>query len=259
MISWAGHGEDQILRRMLINRPPGTYIDIGAAHPKFGSVTFALYELGWRGISIEPREELSKYWRKIRPSDLLINAALTIEGVDGFISNQGFRSKFTGENERKSGTSYSKTSALSTAKLTAITNEELNISPTFIKIDIEGNEYKIVESLLTNGFSPEVWIIEVIDQSNSEHVRRDSSKEMNILMESHKYQMALFDGVNEWYVEKSSEALNRNIWAPAYPGVENFIPFHLTINYRIRNYIHAKRQYISKQIKKIVLKIIVRN
>jgi len=255
VISWAGHGEDQILRRILINRPPGTYIDIGAAHPKFGSVTFSLYELGWRGISIEPRAELSKYWRKIRPNDLLINAALTIEGKDGFISNQGFRSKFIGENERISGISYSKTNALSTAQLSNITNEKLQMSPTFIKIDIEGNEYKIVESLLTSGFAPEIWIIEVIDQFNSEHVRRDSSKEMKILLESHKYRMALFDGVNEWYVEESSEALNRNIWAPAYPGVENFIPFHLTINYRIRNYIHSRRKKISKQVKKILSKV----
>jgi FkbM family methyltransferase len=254
MISWAGHGEDQILHRILINRPPGTYIDIGAAHPKFGSITFALYELSWRGICIEPREELSKYWRKIRPNDLFINAALTIEGKDGFISNQGFRSKFIEENERISGTIYSKTSALSTAQLSSITSEELKMLPTFIKIDIEGDEYKIVESLLANGFLPEIWIIEVIDQFNSEHIRRDSSKELKILLESYKYRMALFDGVNEWYAEKSSEALNRNIWAPAYPGVENFIPFHLTINYRIRNYIHSRRQKISKQAKKWFLR-----
>jgi len=251
VISWAGHGEDQILQRILINRSPGTYIDIGAAHPKFGSVTFAMYELGWRGISIEPREELSKYWRKIRPKDLFINSALTIEGKDGFISNHGFRSKFMEESERIYGIGYSKTSALSTAQLSDITSEKLIKPPTFIKIDIEGNEYKIVESLLTNSFFPEIWIIEVIDQFNFEHIRRDSSKELKILLESYEYRMALFDGVNEWYVEKSSEALNRNIWAPAYPGVENFIPFHLTINYRIRNYIHSKRQTISKQAKKI--------
>ena len=248
MISWAGHGEDQILRRILINRDPGTFIDIGAAHPKFGSVTYAFYKLGWRGISIEPRNELAKAWKKTRPEDLLIVAALTLTGRNGYILNRGFRSKFIDENELKSADQYSRSKAVSTSELAEIINEHLNVAPTFIKIDIEGKECEVVESLISNRIMPELWLIEVVDQYQSEHIRRESSARLKSFLEVHGYQLALFDGVNEWYVLESSETLNRNIWAPAYPGVEDFIPFHLTTNYRIRNYINLKRRIVLKSL-----------
>lgn len=249
MISWAGHGEDQILRRVLIDRTAGTYIDIGAAHPKFGSVTYALYELGWRGIAIEPREELAKTWSKKRPEDLLISSALTTEGLDGWITSQGFRSRFTQEIEATPGVKYSRSKAVSTAKLFTITKNHLNSAPTFIKVDIEGGEYKIVTSMLSLGFHPEIWIIEVVDQYNSEHIRRTPSLLLEAFLSKFNYQMVLFDGVNEWYVINSSKALHRNIWAPAYPGVEDFIPFHLTVNYRVRNFLHSKRERMLKKAK----------
>lgn len=254
MISWAGHGEDQVLRRFLVNRASGTYVDIGAAHPKFGSVTYALYGLGWRGIAIEPRKEVCRLWSKLRPEDLLVSSALTVEGGDGFMSAEGFRSHFSSQKNLIAGKSYLPAESISTAQLKALMKQTLLSPPTFIKVDIEGQESEIVNSLLSMNVLPELWLIEVVDQFGSEHFRRESSRNMKILLQSFDYQMALFDGVNEWYVHKSSEALQRSIWAPAYPGVEDFIPFHLTINYRLRNFIHFHRYKIVLIIKKIAKK-----
>lgn len=251
MISWAGHGEDQILRRILSERTPGTYIDIGAAHPKFGSVTFALYQAGWSGIAIEPRRELSAVWKNLRPKDLLIEAALTIEGKAGFMTRQGFRSHFVKENENLNNTALSKTNAISTTDLTLIMKDQFSLEPTLVKIDVEGNEFSITKNLLENKVRPEIWLIEVIDQFESEHIRRDSSWSMRELLEAHNYELKLFDGVNEWYVISNSESIDRNIWAPAYPGVENFIPFHLTLNYRTRHLINRWRRKIKGKIARI--------
>ncbi len=259
VISWAGHGEDQILRRILIDRPPGTYIDIGAAHPKYGSVTFMLYQMGWHGIVIEPRPEFTRAWRKLRPRDLHIEAALTLEGLDGFMTNQGYRSHFLERFEGNKGVTVSKTKALSTAKFSLLAREKLSVKPTFIKIDIEGNEFQVVKSLLENDSRPEIWLIEVIDQFQSEHIRRDSSRLIRQLMETYNYKHLLFDGVNEWYVIDTSATIDRNIWAPAYPGVENFIPFHLTTNYRVKDFINRKQKRFLAKLTKALQRIMKRD
>ena len=251
VISWSGHGEDQILGRILKNSPAGTYLDIGAAHPKFGSVTFLLYEKGWMGIAIEPRKELVKLWEKLRPRDILIQAALTVDGRRGFITKQGFRSHFVEAIDAKLENEYAEVNAISTSELLLLMKEKLQTRPIFIKVDIEGNEHAIVESLLLNDFLPEFWIIEVIDQFGSEHIRRESSEKIAKILEASGYSMVLFDGVNEWYILKSSEFLNLNVWAPAYPGVEKFIPFHLTANYRIRDFVHSKRKTVQAFFLKI--------
>ena len=248
MISWAGHGEDQIILRILGGRKPGTFIDIGAAHPKFGSVTFTSYKLGWRGIAVEPRVEVSKYWKKLRPDDFLMSVAVTTQGNNGYLSAQGFRSQFFDETVTGLNARYTPVEAISTAELAKLTREKLFEAPTFVKIDIEGSELEIVCGLLENGVIPEFWIIEVVDQFGSEHIRRPASKKIKKIMESYNYRLTLFDGVNEWYALRSSISLNANIWAPAYPGVEKFIPFHLTISYRMRNYVHMQRTGVTRSV-----------
>lgn len=250
MIAWAGHGEDQILRRIFTKGEPGTFLDIGSAHPKFGSVTYSLYRLGWRGVAIEPRKSLAKQWQKIRPDDFLITSALTKNGESGFLANDGYRTKFVVDDERAMNRCFIKSESISIAKLRVLTEEYVTLTPELIKIDIEGDEYSIVDGLLEQGYRPEIWIVEVVDQFNHEHIRREPQGNLESLMQSFNYVMKLMDGVNEWYVKECSPSLNRNIWAPAYPGVEDFIPFHLTTNYRIRNYIHFKRTRILKRIRK---------
>jgi FkbM family methyltransferase len=252
VISWAGHGEDQILRRFLSKRPQGTYVDIGAAHPKFGSVTYAIYELGWRGVAIEPRQEVFNQWVKLRQRDFLVTSALTVAGIDGYMSNEGFRSHFSKNENLNSKKKYVQVKSISTLQLIDVIKEKLVEVPTFIKIDIEGLEFEIVKSLLYQKMLPELWIIEVIDQFGSEHIRRENSGKMKTLMKSFDYKLVLFDGVNEWYLKESSEAIHRNIWSPAYPGVEEFIPFHLTTEYRVRNFIHSYRQRLKTNFKKVL-------
>ena len=252
VISWAGRGEDQILRRFLTDRPEGTYVDIGAAHPKFGSVTYAIYELGWRGVAIEPREEVFRIWRKLRKNDFLVTSALTVAGRDGYMSVEGFRSFFSTHEGLNSKRKYVPVKSISTSQLMDVIEENLVEMPTFVKIDIEGLEFEIIESLLSQKLSPELWIVEVVDQFGSEYIRRETNGSMENLMNSFDYKLVLFDGVNEWYLHYSSKAKHKNIWSPAYPGVEEFIPFHLTTRYRIRNFLHFRRQWIKTIFKKVL-------
>ena len=56
-VSYAQHGEDVIIWRALGERAAGFYVDVGAFHPRYDSVTRALYARGWRGINIEPQPD----------------------------------------------------------------------------------------------------------------------------------------------------------------------------------------------------------
>ena len=59
-ISYAQNLEDVLLWRALGHIKNGFYIDVGANHPEWDSVTKHFYDLGWRGVNIEPmpREHL---------------------------------------------------------------------------------------------------------------------------------------------------------------------------------------------------------
>jgi FkbM family methyltransferase len=73
--TYAQSGEDQIVLGIFnllgIDRP--SYIDIGAHHPWVISNTALLYELGCRGVNIEPNPDLIPAFRKHRPADTNLN------------------------------------------------------------------------------------------------------------------------------------------------------------------------------------------
>ena len=59
------------------------YVDIGCYNPIRFSNTYKLYQKGWSGIVIEPNINKTKYWKSIRPNDLIINSALVPESYGG--------------------------------------------------------------------------------------------------------------------------------------------------------------------------------
>lgn len=76
MISYAQNFEDVILARVFNDKPQGFYIDAGAAHPFFHSVTAHFYEKGWRGINVEPLPVFFAELESARTEDVNLNVAL---------------------------------------------------------------------------------------------------------------------------------------------------------------------------------------
>src|SRR5208337_5296989 len=52
---------------------PGTYLDIGAAHPVQHSNTYFFYERGWSGVCVEPNPEFYELYKVLRPRDQALN------------------------------------------------------------------------------------------------------------------------------------------------------------------------------------------
>src|SRR5688572_9529303 len=77
MISYALLHEDVVLNRVFGGRTHGFYIDIGANHPTIGSITKHFYDLGWRGVNVEPNPILLELLRKERPQDENVGSGLS--------------------------------------------------------------------------------------------------------------------------------------------------------------------------------------
>ena len=77
--SYSQEGTDMILRRILGNVENGFYVDVGAHHPKRFSNTFYFYKKGLSGINIDAMPGSMKLFKKARPRDINIEAAVSNE------------------------------------------------------------------------------------------------------------------------------------------------------------------------------------
>ena len=77
--AYSQEGEDLILERLFAEKGKrnGFYVDIGALHPKRYSNTYLLYKKGWRGINVDANPGSMAEFRRIRPRDINIEAAIT--------------------------------------------------------------------------------------------------------------------------------------------------------------------------------------
>ncbi|MEY5151517.1 MAG: hypothetical protein RLZZ551_66, partial [Actinomycetota bacterium] len=94
LISYAQNGEDIVLARAL--KPwekRGFWVDCGAAHPKYDSVTKLFSQFGWTGINIEPLVEEFKLLIEDRPNDHNVQCLLG--------SQSGVGSIFAGPSENR--------------------------------------------------------------------------------------------------------------------------------------------------------------
>ena len=73
--SWSQFGEDLIIQA-LVGEGPGSFVDVGAGHPYWGSNSYKFYKSGWSGVLLEPNRSLATKLRRWRPKDRTINAAV---------------------------------------------------------------------------------------------------------------------------------------------------------------------------------------
>src|SRR5207245_1934754 len=75
MVSHAQNFEDVMLARALRDVETGFYVDVGAWDPNIETVTRYFYELGWRGINVEPAPAYHAMLETARPRDVNLRVA----------------------------------------------------------------------------------------------------------------------------------------------------------------------------------------
>ena len=219
LISYAQNGEDVVLARAL--KPwerKGFWVDCGAGHPKYDSVTKLFSQFGWTGINIEPLDEEFTLLTQDRPLDVNIQCLLG--------DQEGLGSIFAGPSENRGSSTtdpllverYAKElgqtfheSQVPIRTLTDILREKQLPTIDFLKIDVEGAELEVLRGIDLSEFNPRILVIEAT-KPNSPEVSY-SHWEDRVL--SSGYVCALFDGLNRFYVkEDDTEAINA-LMAPA--------------------------------------------
>ena len=75
---YSQEGEDMVLVAIFGDSYQGIYVDIGAHHPLRWSNTKKLAERGWWGLDVDPLPGVAEKFRKHRPRDVVIQAAIDI-------------------------------------------------------------------------------------------------------------------------------------------------------------------------------------
>ncbi len=229
MISYAQNGEDVVLNRFFQGRTTGLYIDVGANHPTYHSVTAHFYKLGWRGINIDPNPYRYDLLRKERPDDINLCIALGHEpriGTLQLFERTGLSTLLPDLAEQWAERGYvPRPTPTFISTLAAVCRDYVRQPVDFLKVDVEGSELDVIRGA-DWAIRPRVLLVEGVDplDGTPTHAQWDA------LLTARGYIFTLFDGLNRFYCHEAedAEAINR-LTVPANVR-DGFIPLslHLT-------------------------------
>jgi FkbM family methyltransferase len=168
-------GEDLILAELFLGKRDGFYIDVGAHHPKRFSNTYHFYRFrGWRGINIEAMPGSMKAFRRARPNDINVEAAVSdsSEELTYFVFNEPALNTFdpalAAERDGKKGYYIAERMPIRTRRLEEILEKHLPAGTKidFLTVDVEGFDLKVLHSNDWKRFRPTVVLVEDISVSN---------------------------------------------------------------------------------------------
>jgi FkbM family methyltransferase len=174
--SFSQEGEDLIIDKILNYKKKGFYIDIGAHHPIKYSNTYIFYKRGWNGINIDAMPDSMNEFKKIRPKDKNIQAAISNENtnVTFYIFNEPALNTLNSEEakskDNKNGYRIVKEIKVVTIKLSELlaiqmeNNQEID----FMSIDTEGNDLNVLKSNDWEKYRPKLIMVEDLKFKNLE-------------------------------------------------------------------------------------------
>lgn len=249
-VSYAQNFEDVILNRIFKNKESGFYIDVGAHHPVYDSVTKAFYDRGWRGINIEPVREFFDLLQQNRPHDINLHLAVGERAAQlGFFELQG--SGFsTLDRDSAIKLAAARKLPLSCYEVTVTTLADIcqkyaGAPIDFLKIDVEGWEEQVIAGNDWESFRPTVIIIEATIPDSP--IRRETN--IPNFLQDKGYHLVYFDGLNDYYLAQESSDLSCHFQTP--PNVfDDFTFFRIT---DLTDQITRLNQHLQARDKKIVI------
>jgi FkbM family methyltransferase len=228
VVSYTQNAEDVRLLRVFRTVSDGFYVDVGAGNPTVGSATRLFYERGWSGINVEPGPEYTALARE-RPRDINIEAA--VGEADGTVPffvtypDPGLSTlDLATHSDVPDAFEWYEEVAVRQLRLESILRRHAaGRTIHFLKIDVEGAEHEVIASCDWREFRPIVVLVEAIEpwSTSPTHERWEP-----MLLDA-DYELAVFDGVNRFYVAAEHREL-----APAlsYPisALDRYTPAELS-------------------------------
>ena len=168
--SYSQEGEDMILRRIFEYHEKGFYVDVGAHHPNRFSNTYIFYKRGWSGINIDATPGSMAPFKKKRPRDINIEAAVSNEKKEMlfYIFNEPALNtldpKLAQSRESKKYHIVEKKKIV-TKTLRELLKENLpkNRKINFLSVDVEGKDLEVLQSNDWELFRPEYILVECLN------------------------------------------------------------------------------------------------
>lgn len=252
-LSYAQNREDIIIDAFFDNAENGFYVDVGANHPVFDSVTKFFYLKGWTGVNIEPNEKLASMLRTDRPLDTVVEAGIsdhTGEETFRIYDNTGL-STFSKRVMDESGEAYDAHKQkyidiqVKVDTLANVLGDIKNLKPIdFMKVDVEGLEYEVLSGNDWNKFRPELICVE------ANHIGKNWRK----ILTNNRYVKFFEDGLNEYYAPEGSVKAQAFIFPESvlmkYPKVLPFIPHSDSYNVTEKTFLYEKSTEKEEPLKK---------
>lgn len=142
-------------------RKKGIYVDIGAHHPLYLSVTAALHFMGWRGISIDPLPGAPDMFRLLRPDDVNLACAVGRSDGVGYI-NVTDDPTLSYISEDVGAASSERKIKVEMRRIDSILREHLPPGETIdvMNVDVEGGEDSVIDSNDWSAYRPYVLLLE---------------------------------------------------------------------------------------------------
>ncbi len=175
--SFSQEGEDLIVQNLLKGRKSGFYVDVGAHHPFRFSNTYSFYLKGWHGINIDARPGSMDLFKTFRPRDINLELAISdrVDVLTYHLFNDPALNSFSLDlsNEREALDEYHIVDRreITTCSLKSVLDSHIpaNTQITFMSIDVEGLDFKVLSSNDWDTYRPELLIVEdlVYSKDNS--------------------------------------------------------------------------------------------
>ena len=206
-LSYAQNFEDVILYRALKSVTKGFYIDIGAEDPVSGSVSLAFYNMGWRGVHVEPNSVYANKLRHARHDENVLEVALGVQtGTIEFYesANTGLSTTFINHVKSAEELGYKFiTRSVRSLKTSEFLDRFTDRDVHWLKIDVEGSEKSVVEGWAPSQLRP--WIVVV--ESTVPMRPEPNHYEWEPLLLALGYEFVYFDGLNRFYVSQAHPEL----------------------------------------------------
>lgn len=170
-IAYSQEGEDILLNRIFNFKPQGTYVDIGAHHPRRFSNTYFFYKMGWSGINIDAMPGSMEPFKTERPRDINLELGIGPERsrLRFHIFKEPALNTFDETQARKNqeaGWELAEVREVEVYPLAELLDKHLGGREIdFMSIDVEGFEIHILRSNDWNRFRPAFLLMEDLNFS----------------------------------------------------------------------------------------------
>lgn len=192
--SFSQKAEDLLIPKLL-GKSKGRYLDIGSYHPVIYSNTHKLFKAGWNGVNVDMSEETISAFRRFRPKDNNVCAALgdKTEQRTGFFMENGKKSPLNTlckDTAKEWASTFGKNILKRPVSVFSLDDLFVKIdenpgSIEFLNIDIEGLDWTVLKQWPFSNARPKVICIE--DHASS--VDQVIASDTHLLLRDNNYQL----------------------------------------------------------------------